>query len=98
MDLKMKSPVLDEFGTQAEASSSWEPPKNGSAYFGWIDINGFNTVHVEAVKAVVPIAQRSDLYLLVLASGQQMNIPTADAMRLMQRMGWSEPRAKARVV
>lgn len=94
----MKSAILDEFGVGAEKEARWEPPKGNSAYFGWIDFNNFNTLKVENVQAICPLANRNDRYQVVLQYGTVIQIPAADTLRLMQRMGWTEPKGNGRTM
>lgn len=91
----VRSPILDPSGERVE-TATMEAPSGSSPFFGWLGPNGFATVRIESIHAVVPNPARNGDFIIGLANGAQCGINGEDATRLLRRLGWTQKSTLAR--
>ena len=91
----VRSPILGAYGERAE-TATMEAPSGSSPFFGWLGDNGYATVRLESVHALIPNPNRRGEYVMALDAGAQLGINGEDALRLMRRLGWSQKSTLAR--
>lgn len=88
--------IVDDNGAAVRTSATWQDPRGGPC-FGWLsDTLGFCTIRIDDVQAIFPDADPRvrGLYKIIMRDGIAMSINDQDVLRLMKRLGWTEPGQK----